>query len=153
MGKVRLAANASVWFGAILRGDNELIDIGADSNVQENSVLHTDAGIPLTVAAKVTIGHQAVLHGCTIGAGSLIGIQAVVLNSAVIGRGCLVGAGALITEGREFGDGMLIIGAPAKAVRPLTDQERARLLESAAHYARRQAWFRSNLKSVQTESP
>jgi carbonic anhydrase/acetyltransferase-like protein (isoleucine patch superfamily) len=145
IGQVRLAAHASVWFGATLRGDNELISIGARSNVQENSVLHTDEGVLLNIGEDVTIGHQAMLHGCTIGDGSLIGIQAVVLNGAVIGRGCLVGAGALVTERKVFPDGSLIIGSPARVARSLSAEERARLLESAAHYVERQALFRAQL--------
>ena len=125
IGKVTLGANASVWFGATLRGDNERITIGADSNVQEGAVMHTDPGHPLVVGERVTIGHQAMLHGCTIGDGSLVGIQAVILNGAKIGRGCLVGAGALVTEGREFPDGSLILGTPAKVARTLSPEERS----------------------------
>ena len=116
IGRVALEEGASVWFGAILRGDNEWISIGRGSNVQDGSVLHTDMGCPLTIGADVTIGHQVVLHGCTIGDGSLVGIQAVVLNNAKIGKNCLVGAGALVTEGKEFPDGSLIMGSPARVV-------------------------------------
>jgi carbonic anhydrase/acetyltransferase-like protein (isoleucine patch superfamily) len=146
IGQVALAARASVWFGAILRGDNEPIHIGEGSNVQESAVLHTDPGFPLQVAANVTIGHQAMLHGCTIGEGSLVGIQSVVLNGAVIGKSCLIGAGALITERKVFPDRTLILGSPAKVVRELTDEEVARLLRSAEDYVRRAALYRSSLK-------
>lgn len=148
IGKVSLASNASVWFGATLRGDNERITIGANSNVQEAAVLHTDPGAPLTIGANVTVGHQAMLHGCTIGDGALIGIQAIILNGAVIGRGCLVGAGALVTEGKQFPDHMLIIGSPAKAVRPLTPEEITRLQESAASYVARAQLFKTQLKQI-----
>lgn len=148
IGRVRLGEHASVWFGAVLRGDNELIDIGAHSNVQENAVLHTDEGVLLTVGEGVTVGHQAMLHGCIIGDGSLIGIQSVILNGAVIGRNSLVGAGAVVTEGKQFPDGVLIIGAPAKVVRMLTDQEKASLAESAAHYVQRQTMFKRDLRAL-----
>ena len=117
IGQVQLGERASVWFGAVVRGDNEPIEIGEGSNVQEGAVLHADPGFPLTIGAHVTVGHQAMLHGCTIGEGSLIGIQAVVLNGAVIGNHCLVGAGAIVTEKKVFPDRSLILGAPAKVVR------------------------------------
>jgi carbonic anhydrase/acetyltransferase-like protein (isoleucine patch superfamily) len=146
IGKVRIEANASVWFGATLRGDNELITVGANSNVQENSVLHTDPGLPLTIGKNVTIGHQAMLHGCTIGDGSLVGIQAVILNGARIGRNCLVGAGALVTEGKEFPDNSLIIGSPAKAVRTLSDEDVARMHGNTANYVTRAQIFKRDLK-------
>ncbi|HET7772909.1 MAG TPA: gamma carbonic anhydrase family protein [Burkholderiaceae bacterium] len=145
IGKVRLQADSSVWSGAVIRGDNELIDIGAGSNVQEGAVLHTDPGFPLTVGANVTIGHQAMLHGCTVGEGSLIGIQAVVLNGAKIGRNCLVGAGALVTEGKVFPDGSLIIGAPAKAVRSLSELDIAKMHGNAANYVARAKRFKTGL--------
>ncbi len=148
IGKVVLADHSTVWFGATLRGDNETISIGAGSNVQDGAVLHTDPGLPLTVGAHVSVGHQAMLHGCTIGEGSLIGIQAVVLNAAVIGRGCLVGAGAVITERKVFADGTLILGAPAKVVRELTAEERENLLKVAASYAARGAYYRSHLQPI-----
>ena len=148
IGKVTLCAHSSVWPGACLRGDNERITIGASSNVQEGAVMHTDLGHPLVVGEGVTIGHQAMLHGCTICDGALIGIQAVVLNGARIGRGCLVGAGALITEGKAFPDHMLILGAPAKAVRPLTDEESARLKAAADSYVARGRQFRTELKRI-----
>ncbi len=148
IGRVRLAADASVWFGAVLRGDNEWISIGARSNVQEGSVLHTDMGSPLHVGADVTIGHQAMLHGCTVGDGSLIGIQAVVMNGAVIGEGSIVGAGAVVTEGKVFPPRSLIIGAPAKAVRTLDDAAAANLLKSAASYVARAKRFSAELEPV-----
>jgi carbonic anhydrase/acetyltransferase-like protein (isoleucine patch superfamily) len=148
IGKVVLADHSSVWFGATLRGDNETVSIGANSNVQDGAVLHTDPGFPLMVGAHVCVGHQAMLHGCTIGEGSLIGIQAVVLNAAVIGRGCLVGAGAVITERKVFADGTLILGAPAKVVRELTAEERENLLKVAANYAARGAYYRGHLQPI-----
>jgi carbonic anhydrase/acetyltransferase-like protein (isoleucine patch superfamily) len=148
IGKVVLADRSSVWFGATLRGDNETISIGAGTNVQDGAVLHTDPGLPLIVGANASVGHQAMLHGCTVGEGSLIGIQAVVLNAAVIGRGCLVGAGAVVTERKVFADGTLILGAPAKVVRELTDDERKNLLEVAAIYAERAAYYRNHLQPI-----
>ncbi|MBB3224294.1 gamma carbonic anhydrase family protein [Pseudoduganella umbonata] len=148
IGKVTLHANSSVWFGATLRGDNERITIGANSNVQEGTVMHTDMGYPLTIGRDVTIGHQAMLHGCTIGDGALVGIQAVILNGAKIGKGCLVGAGALVTEGKEFPDNMLIIGSPAKAVRELTADDVARLRGNADGYVQRAQLFKTNLKKI-----
>jgi carbonic anhydrase/acetyltransferase-like protein (isoleucine patch superfamily) len=141
VGNVTLAENTSVWFGAILRADNDSVSIGANSNVQDAAVLHTDPGFPLRVGANVSIGHQAMLHGCTVGDGSLIGIQAVVMNGAVIGRNCLVGAGALITERKKFADGSLILGRPAEVVR-------AKLLEVAARYVARGAYYRSHLRMM-----
>ena len=148
IGNVVLTDRSSVWFGAILRGDNETIRIGVDSNVQDGAVMHTDPGFPLTLGANVSIGHQAMLHGCTVGEGSLIGIQAVVLNAAVIGKSCLVGAGAVITERKVFPDGSLILGAPAKVVRELTAEERENLLKVAANYAARGAHYRSRLRPM-----
>ena len=138
LGRVRLAENASVWYGAVLRGDNDWITVGANSNVQDGSVLHTDHGQPLVIGADVTIGHQVMLHGCTIGDGSLVGIQSVVLNGARIGRNCIVGAGSLVTAGKEFPDGVLIVGSPAKVVRALTAEQIAGLQASAAHYVAQQ---------------
>jgi carbonic anhydrase/acetyltransferase-like protein (isoleucine patch superfamily) len=146
IGNVVLADRSSVWFGATLRGDNETISVGADSNVQDGAVMHTDPGFPLTLAAHVSVGHQAMLHGCTVGEGSLIGIQAVVLNAAVIGKGCLVGAGAVITERKVFADGTLILGAPAKVVRELSAEERENLVKIAANYAARGAYYRDRLQ-------
>lgn len=145
IGDVRLGERASVWFGAVLRGDNEPILIGAGSNIQENAVLHVDPGCPLHVGQNVTVGHQAMLHGCTIGDGCLIGIQAVVLNRARIGRNCLVGAGALVTEAKVFEDGWLILGSPAKAVRRLSDEEIAGLQRSAATYQAHAAHYQREL--------
>ncbi|MBC7212321.1 MAG: gamma carbonic anhydrase family protein, partial [Pseudomonas sp.] len=133
-GKVRLQARASVWFGAVLRGDNELIDIGEDSNVQDGTVMHTDMGAPLTIGCGVTIGHNAMLHGCTVGDYSLIGINAVILNGARIGKHCIIGANALIPEGKEIPDGSLVMGSPGKVVRELTEQQKRMLEASAAHY-------------------
>lgn len=148
IGKVTLGENTGVWFGAVIRGDNEPIVIGEGTNVQECAVLHNDLGFPLTIGAHVTVGHQAVVHGCTIGDGSLIGIQAVVMNGAVIGRNCLVGAGAIVTERKVFPDRSLILGAPAKLVRGLTDEEVARLAESAADYSRRRARYQAELARI-----
>lgn len=148
IGKVRIAAHASVWFNVTIRGDNEFISIGTNSNVQENAVLHTDIGQPLTIGANVTIGHQAMLHGCTIGDGSLIGIQAVVLNGAVIGNNCLVGAGALVTEGKQFPDNSLIIGSPAKAVRTLSSEDIAALQRGCDSYVARAQLFKTSLKQI-----
>jgi carbonic anhydrase/acetyltransferase-like protein (isoleucine patch superfamily) len=148
IGNTRIGANASVWFGATIRGDNELIALGANSNVQENCTLHTDPGYPLTIGENVTVGHQAMLHGCTIGAGSLIGIQAVILNGAKIGNNCLVGAGALVTEGKEFPDNMLIIGSPAKAVRTLNATDIARMHGNTENYVERARLFKTHLKQI-----
>jgi carbonic anhydrase/acetyltransferase-like protein (isoleucine patch superfamily) len=146
IGEVHMADESSVWFGAVIRGDNEPIRIGRQSNVQENAVLHADPGFPLLIGERVTIGHQVMLHGCTIGDESLIGIQAVVLNGAKIGRHCLVGAGALVTEGKAFPDGSLIIGTPAKVARPLSEAEIEGLRRSAASYVERARAFRKGLK-------
>jgi carbonic anhydrase/acetyltransferase-like protein (isoleucine patch superfamily) len=148
IGRVVLDAGASVWFAATLRGDNEPIRVGAGSNVQENCVCHTDMGYPLTIGQDCTVGHKAMLHGCTIGDGSLIGMGATVLNGAVIGQGCLVGAGALVPEGKEIPDGALVMGMPGKVVRMLDDAARAGLLASAAHYRDRMRRFRAGLTPV-----
>jgi carbonic anhydrase/acetyltransferase-like protein (isoleucine patch superfamily) len=148
IGHVELAEDASVWFGAILRGDTELLKIGKGSNVQDGSVLHADRGYPLEIGANVTIGHQVMLHGCSVGDGSLIGIQAVVLNGAKIGRHCLVGAGALVTEGKEFPDGSMILGSPAKAVRMLTPEQIEGLRRSAEHYVANAKRFASGLNKI-----
>ena len=134
IGDVRLEADVSIWFNTVLRGDNDPITIGSGSNIQDGSVLHTDNGVPLTIGRHVTVGHQVMLHGCTIGDESLIGIGAVVLNGAVIGRHCLVGAGALVTEGKTFPDGSLIIGSPARVARQLTPEQIEALRRSAQHY-------------------
>ncbi len=148
MGNVELAEDSSVWFGAVIRGDTETIRIGRGSNIQDASVLHADIGKPLTVGENVTVGHQVMLHGCTIGDGSLIGIGAIVLNGAKIGKGCIVGAGALVTEGKEFPDGSMIIGSPAKAVRELTPEQQAGLKMSALHYIENARRFKNGLKKL-----
>ena len=148
IGNVHLAANTSIWFGAALRGDNELISISEGSNVQECAVLHTDIGYPLVVGKNVTIGHQAMLHGCTVGDGSLIGIQAVVLDGAVIGKNCLVAAGALVTSGKEFPDNSLIMGSPAKAVRELTQEQINDIQRGVTTYIERAAYFKQQLKRI-----
>lgn len=148
VGRVTLAAGASVWFGATLRGDNEPIVIGEGSNVQELCVLHTDMGFPLTVGRDCTIGHKAILHGCTVEDEALIGMGATILNGAVIGRGSLVGAGALVTEGKAIPEGSLVIGAPAKVVRTLDEAAREALRESARHYRANAARFRNEMKEA-----
>ncbi len=148
IGAVTLQAGASIWPGVVIRADNEPITIGEKSNIQENSVLHVDEGIPLTIGANVTVGHQAMLHGCTIKDGSLIGIQAIVLNGAVIGRNCLVGAGALVTENKVFPDNSLILGSPARVVRSLSAEEISALAGSAQHYFERAALFKEQLKPL-----
>lgn len=146
MGDVVLGRDVGIWFGAVLRGDNEAITIGAGSNVQELTVMHTDTGFALTVGEGCTIGHRAILHGCTIGDNTLIGMGAIVLNGARIGRNCLVGAGALVTEGKEFPDNSLIVGTPAKVVRELDDAAVERLRASALHYVDKARRFRTGLK-------
>ena len=148
IGRVELQEGASVWFGAVLRGDNEWITVGRGSNVQDGSVLHTDPGCPLVIGQDVTVGHQVTLHGCQIGDGSLVGIQAVVLNNVKVGRNCLVGAGALLTEGKEFPDGSLIMGSPAKAVRQLSPEQFERVKMGAVHYAEKAARYRRGLKKI-----
>ena len=148
IGAVELAENASVWFGAVVRGDTETIRIGANSNIQDLAVLHADLGKPLTIGRDVTVGHQVMLHGCTIGDNSLIGIQAVVLNGARIGRNCIVGAGSVVTEGKEFPDNSLIIGSPAKVVRTLDDATARKLAESAAHYVENARRYARGLKKL-----
>lgn len=148
IGRVALASQASIWYGAVLRGDNDWITIGERSNVQDGSVLHTDDGVPLTLGAGVTVGHQVMLHGCTVGDNSLIGIQSVILNGARIGRNSIVGAGALVTEGKEFPDGVLIVGSPAKVVRELTAEQIERLTWSAAHYVENAERHRTQLKRI-----
>lgn len=145
IGDVVVEAGANIWFGAVLRGDNERITVGAGSNVQENSVLHTDQGFPLLIGPDCTIGHKAMLHSCTIGAGSLIGMGATLLNRAVIGEGCLIGACALITEDKVIPDGALVMGSPGKVVRTLDPEARARLLASARGYAANAARFRAGM--------
>lgn len=147
IGRVVLEDEASVWFGAVLRGDNEMIWVGHGSNIQENAVLHTDWGYPLLVGANCTIGHRAMLHGCTIGEGSLIGMGATVLNGAKIGRNCLIGAGSLVTEGKEIPDGSLVMGAPGKVIRPLDAEWLARLAKSAEGYRANARRFAKGLKA------
>ena len=148
IGKVILGENVSIWPGAVLRGDNEPIAIGNGSNVQDGAVLHADPGFPLNIGDNATIGHQAMLHGCTIGAGTLIGIQAVVMNGAVIGKDSLVGAGALVPEGKFFGERKLIVGAPAKVIRELSDDDIAKMHRAAPGYVRRQEMYKAKLKSI-----
>lgn len=148
IGKIRLGADSSVWFGCTLRGDNEWIEIGAGTNVQENCVMHTDIGFPMVIGQDCTIGHKAMLHGCTIGDNTLIGMGATVLNGAKIGNNCLIGAGALITEGKEIPDGSLVMGAPGKVVRSLDDATIARLTESALHYQQNARRFATGMKEV-----
>lgn len=148
MGRVIVAEEASIWFGAVVRGDTEIIRIGRRSNVQDGSVLHADLGQALTLGDDVTVGHQVMLHGCTIGDGSLIGIQAVVLNGARIGRHCLVGAGSLVTEGKEFPDGSMILGSPAKVVRQLSPEQIEGLRRSAAGYVDNGRRFRAGLRKI-----
>jgi carbonic anhydrase/acetyltransferase-like protein (isoleucine patch superfamily) len=149
MGAVELAEDASVWFGAVLRGDNEPICIGKASNVQDGTVIHSDMGFPVTLGVNVTVGHQAMLHGCTVGDGSLVGIQAVLLNGAKIGRHCLVGAGSLVTAGSVFPDGSLILGRPAKVVRALTPEQIESQRHSAEHYVANARRFRSTLAKIE----
>ena len=148
MGNVELADDASVWFGVVIRGDTETIRIGRGSNIQDLSVLHADVGMPLTVGEDVTVGHRVMLHGCTIGDGSLIGIGAVVLNGAKIGKGCLVGANSLVTEGKEFPDGSMILGSPAKVVRQLTAERVEGLRRSAQGYVDNARRFRAGLNRM-----
>jgi len=145
IGKVRLANDTSVWFGAVLRGDNESITVGENTNIQECAVVHTDPGFPCILGSNVTIGHQAMLHGCQVGDNSLIGINAVVLNGAKIGRNCLIGANALVTENQEIPDGSLVIGSPAKPIKQLTTAQIQKLKESAEHYVTRFKRFKRDL--------
>jgi len=148
IGRVELGEGASVWYGAVLRGDNDWMTIGRHSNIQDGSVLHTDAGIALTIGQGVTVGHQVMLHGCTVGDNSLIGIQAVVLNNAKIGRNSIVGAGSVVTEGKEFPDNSLIVGVPARVVRTLDDAAAAKLRASAEHYVENGRRFAKGLKKI-----
>ena len=148
MGRVRFAEDVGVWFGAVLRGDNDLISIGARSNIQEGAMLHTDRGFPITVGEDVTIGHHAILHGCKVGDGSLIGMGATILNGAKIGKGCLVGANALVTEGKEFPDYSMIMGAPAKATRVLDEATAARLRSGAKNYVANWQRFKKGLRRI-----
>lgn len=151
IGRVILESGTSVWFGATLRGDNEAITIGEGSNVQENCVIHTDMGYPARVGRNCTIGHKAMLHGCTVGDGSLVGMGATILNGAVIGRGCIIGAGALVAEGKVIPDGSLVMGIPGKIIRELDDSARAANLASAAHYQTRMRLYRTSLSVVEPD--
>jgi len=148
IGNVHLARNASVWFGVVIRGDNETIRIGRATNVQDLSALHSDAGVPLTLGENVTVGHSVMLHGCTIGDNTLIGIGAVVLNKARIGRNCIVGAGSVVTEGKEFPDNSLIVGAPAKVIRTLDDAAAERMRANAEHYVRNSQRFAKGMRRI-----
>jgi carbonic anhydrase/acetyltransferase-like protein (isoleucine patch superfamily) len=148
IGDVRLAKNASIWWNATVRGDNDPIRIGEDSNIQDQCVLHTDEGVPLTIGREVTVGHLVMLHGCTIGDGSLIGIGSVVLNRAVIGQGCIVGANTLIPEGKVFPDHSLIVGSPGKVVRQLDADQVARIRLSAAHYVDNWQRYQRELQAI-----
>ena len=145
MGNVIMRRNSSIWWGAIVRGDNDPIEIGENSNVQDGSVLHTDIGSPLTIGANVTIGHMVMLHGCSIGDGSLIGIGSIILNGAKIGKNCLIGAGALITEGKEISDNSMVMGAPGKVVREIGEQHAIILQASALHYVENWKRYRAEL--------
>jgi carbonic anhydrase/acetyltransferase-like protein (isoleucine patch superfamily) len=148
IGRVEMAEGASVWFGAVVRGDVEDIRIGRNSNIQDNSVLHADSGIPLTIGDNVTVGHHVMLHGCTVGDGALIGIRSVVLNGARIGRNCIVGAGSVVTEGKSFPDGTLILGVPAKVVRELDPEQIAMMQHGASHYVDNAQRFKAELKRI-----
>ena len=148
IGRVRIGLDVGIWFGAVLRGDNELIDVGDRSNIQEGAMLHTDVGFPLTVGADVTVGHHAILHGCSVGDGSLVGMGATLLNGARIGNGCLVGANALVTEGKVFPDFSLIVGSPAKVVRTLDAAAVEKLRGSAASYVANWRRYSAGLRCV-----
>ena len=146
MGKVLLKQDATVWWNAVLRGDNELITVGEGSNVQDGSVLHTDPGFPLTIGPHVTIGHKVMLHGCTIGDNSLIGINSVILNGAKIGKNCLIGANSLVTEGKEIPDGSLVMGSPAKVIKQLSEEQQQGLIASAETYVKNFKRFKAEMK-------
>jgi len=148
IGAILVEEDVSVWFNVVIRGDNELITLGRGGNIQDGAVLHTDVGIPLTLAPSVLVGHQAMLHGCTVGEGSLIGIQSVILNNAVIGRECLIGAGALIPEGKVIPDRSLVMGAPGKIIRQLSDQEAAAIRLGCVQYAERAQHYRQALRPL-----
>ena len=148
MGNVIMKKNSSVWFGAVIRGDNEPIEIGENSNIQDNSVLHTDMGKPLTIGTNVTIGHKVMLHGCAIGDGSLIGIGAIVLNGAKIGRNCLIGAGSLITEGKEIPDNSMVVGSPGRVIRTLTPEQAVGIAAGAAHYVENWKRYLAGLAAI-----
>lgn len=148
IGDVRLGNRASVWFGAVIRADNTAIVIGEESNIQDGAVCHSDPGVPLTIGARVTVGHQAILHGCTVGDDCLIGMGARILNGAAIAPECIVGAGALVTEGKRFTSASLIVGAPARVIRQVTEEERRMLRKSAAHYAQKAAKYSAELQPL-----
>jgi carbonic anhydrase/acetyltransferase-like protein (isoleucine patch superfamily) len=148
IGNVLLLTDASVWFGCVLRGDNERIEIGERSQIQDNSTMHTDPGFPITIGADCVIGHNVILHGCTVASNSLIGMGAIVLNGAKIGKNCLVGAGALVTEGKEFPDGSLIVGSPARVVRTLDDKATERIARTAGNYVKRWQRYAKGLKRI-----
>jgi carbonic anhydrase/acetyltransferase-like protein (isoleucine patch superfamily) len=148
IGDVQLGDNASVWFGVVIRGDTETIRVGRNTNIQDQSMLHADTGVPLTLGDNVTVGHQVMLHGCTIGDGSLIGIQAVVLNKARIGRNCIVAAGSVVTEGKNFPDNSLIVGSPAKAMRTLSEEQVKLLSRLSEHYVENALRYQRNFKKI-----
>jgi carbonic anhydrase/acetyltransferase-like protein (isoleucine patch superfamily) len=148
IGDVRVGERASIWFGAVIRADNTSIAVGADTNVQDGAICHSDSGFPLTIGARVTVGHQAILHGCAIEDDCLIGMGARILNGAVVEPECIIGAGSLITEGKRFSSGSLVIGAPARVVRQITDEERQLLRASAIHYAQKAARYATDLKAT-----
>ncbi|RZJ19542.1 MAG: gamma carbonic anhydrase family protein [Haliea sp.] len=148
IGDCRLAEDVSIWFGAVLRGDTDTMTLGRGTNIQDNSVLHADDGVPLVIGENVTVGHQVMLHGCTIGNNTLIGIGAIVLNGARIGNNCLVGAGALVTEGKEFPDGSMILGSPARAVKQLSPEQIQGLKNSAQHYVDNARRYKAGLNKL-----
>lgn len=148
IGNVTLEARSSVWFNAVLRGDNEPIVIGEETNVQDGAVMHTDPGFPMTIGARVTIGHSAIVHGCTVGEGSLVGMGAIIMNGAKIGRGCLIGANALVPEGKEIPDGSLVLGSPGKVVKQIDDATREGLLKAAQIYVERSHHYREGLVAI-----
>jgi carbonic anhydrase/acetyltransferase-like protein (isoleucine patch superfamily) len=147
-GDVRLAENVSIWWNAVLRGDNDPITIGVNTNIQDGSVLHTDEGIPLTLGRDITVGHMVMLHGCTVGDGSLIGMGSILLNGATIGKNCLIGAGSLIPEGKSIPDRSLVVGSPGRVVRELTDEDIARIAYSARHYVLNAQRYRQQLQEI-----
>ena len=148
IGTVKLGRDASIWFGSVLRGDNEPIEVGDGTNVQENCVLHTDPGFPLKVGSNCVIGHNVILHGCTVEDGVLVGMGAIVMNGARIGAGCVIGAGAVITEGKQFADGSMIVGSPARVIRALGAEQIEGLLRSAQHYVENAARFKRGLQRI-----
>lgn len=148
IGSVILGVNASIWFNAVVRGDNDVVTIGENSNIQDGSVLHTDTGMPLVIGRNVTVGHKVMLHGCTIGDGSLIGINAVILNGARIGRGCIIGANALIPEGKEIPDFSVVMGSPGKVVKEVSEAQRAMLEMSALHYVENFKRYQRELRAL-----